>query len=236
MFIPQINIMYFCGNYRSLMTKKAIVVGASGLIGSNLLSILLSHPDYSEVLIIARKKTKSTNLKLKQIVTDLDHLNEHAAEITGAVIFCCIGTTKSQTPDENEYRKIDHDYPVKLAEIALKNGIEQFHLISAIGANEASSNFYLKTKGETERDVTAVGLPATFIYQPSVLVGRTVKQRLGEEIAVVVLKVIGPLLFGRFKKYRAIKAGDVAKAMFNQSLKNKTGVFIYTSDKITKRA
>ncbi len=218
------------------MTKKAIIVGASGLIGSNLLSILLSHPDYSEVLIIARKKTKSTNIKLKQITTDLDHLDEHVDEIKGDVIFCCIGTTKSQTPDEDEYRKIDHDYPVKLAEIALKNGIKEFHLISAIGANEASSNFYLRTKGETERDIKAVGLPVTFIYQPSILAGRKVKQRLGEEIAVVVLKVIGPLLFGRFKKYRAIKAVDVARAMFNQSLKNKTGVFTYTSDKIKKRA
>jgi len=218
------------------MTKKAIIVGASGLIGSSLLNILLTHPDYSEVLIIARKKTKSSSIKLKQIITDLDLLDEHIDEIKGDVLFCCLGTTKSQTPDENEYRKIDHDYPVKLAEIAFKNGIAQFHFVSAIGANALSSNFYLKTKGETERDIKAIGLESIFIYQPSFLEGRKVRQRTGEKIAIAVLKVIGPFLFGSLKKYRAIKASDVAKAMFNQSLKNKTGVFTYTSDKIKKRA
>jgi uncharacterized protein YbjT (DUF2867 family) len=143
-----------------LMTKKAIIVGASGLIGSKLLDILLAQPDYTEVLIIGRKKTKIKNTKITQLVVEFEHLDHYAPSITGDVIFCCLGTTKNVTPDLNEYRKIDHDYPLQLAEIALKNDIEQYHLVSAIGANSKSSNFYTKMKGDTEYDIKKVGLKA----------------------------------------------------------------------------
>src|SRR4051812_14212090 len=128
------------------MGKKAIIAGASGLIGSNLLQILLAENGYDQVLIIVRKEMPINHPKLKQLVVDFDKLDDHAAEITGDVIFCCLGTTKALTPDTVMYRKIDHDYPVKLAEIGLKNGVQQFHLVSAIGANAQSSTFYLKLK------------------------------------------------------------------------------------------
>jgi uncharacterized protein YbjT (DUF2867 family) len=219
-----------------LMTKKAIIVGASGLIGSKLLDILLTQPDYGEVLSISRKKIKSANTKLKQLIVEFEHLDQFEESITGNVIFCCLGTTKSQTPDEGEYRKIDHDYPVALADIALKNGIDEYHLVSAIGANSESSNFYTKLKGNTEEDIKKLGLPSLHIYEPSVLIGYRKKTRPLESVAIVVMKIIGPFLLGRLKKYRAIKADDVAKAMYKQSLKNKVGVFTYTSDKIKKRA
>jgi len=218
------------------MTRKAVIIGASGLIGSNLLAILLAQPDYAEVLSIARKKTKSINTKLKQIVVDFDHLEDHADEITGDVLFCCIGSTKKETPNPEDYRSIDHDYPVKLAEIALRNGIEQFHLVSAIGANSSSSNFYTKLKGDTEDDIKKVGLKGLFIYQPSVLLGQRKKGRPLELIAGAFMKIIGPFLLGGLKKYRAITALNVAKAMFKKSLKNKEGIFTYTSDKIKQKA
>jgi uncharacterized protein YbjT (DUF2867 family) len=169
-------------------------------------------------------------------VIDFDHLDKHSAAITGDVIFCCLGSTKNITPDLVEYRKIDHDYPVKLAEIALENGIGQFHLVSSIGANSESSNFYTKMKGDTEDDIKKVGLKSLHIYEPSVLIGHRKKSRPMERIAIGFMKLVGPLLIGRLKKYRAIQAGDVAKAMYFQSLKNKTGVFTYTSDKIIERS
>jgi uncharacterized protein YbjT (DUF2867 family) len=119
-----------------------------------------------------------------------------------------------------------------LAGIALKNGVGQYHLVSAIGANANSSNFYTKMKGETEDDIIKVGLNSLHIYQPSLLAGRNKNQRLGERIANAVMKIINPLLLGGLKKYRSIPAATVAIAMYKQSLKNKTGVFTYTSDKI----
>jgi Predicted nucleoside-diphosphate-sugar epimerases len=218
------------------MTKKAIIVGASGLIGSTLLDILLAQPDYTAVLGIGRKKIKLTNKKLTKIIADFDHLNEWENQLKGDVIFCCLGTTRRDTPNLDDYRKVDHDYPVRLAEIAVRNGIDQYHYVSAVGARSASSNFYTRIKGDTEGALKKVGLKGLFIYQPSLLIGHRNKPRLMDNIAVFVMKIIGPLLVGRLKKYRAINALDVAKAMYKQSLKNKAGVFTYTSDEIKKRA
>jgi uncharacterized protein YbjT (DUF2867 family) len=214
------------------MTNKAIIVGASGLIGSKLLNILLNSNGYDEVLSIARKKTRVTNTKLTQLVIDFDHLDNYAQSITGNALFCCLGTTKKQTPNLTDYRKIDHDYPVKLAEIALKNGVEQYHLVSSMGANAKSSSFYLKMKGDTEEDLKKVDLNSLFVYQPAMLIGHRKKARTGEWLMFGLMKLIDPLLLGSLKKYRSIPAQTVAMAMFKQSLKNKTGVFTYTSDKI----
>ncbi|GAA4103454.1 NAD-dependent epimerase/dehydratase family protein [Mucilaginibacter panaciglaebae] len=218
------------------MTKKAVIVGASGLIGSKLLDVLLAQPDYTEVLSISRKKIKLSNKKLKKIVADFDHLNNYEDEITGDVIFCCLGTTRRDTPDLDDYRKVDHDYPVRLAQIALKKGIDQYHYVSAMGARSESSNFYTKIKGDTENDLKKVGLKGLFIYQPSILIGHRNKPRVLESIAVFVMKIIGPLLVGKLKKYRAINALDVAKAMYKQSLTNQSDIITYTSDEIKKRA
>jgi uncharacterized protein YbjT (DUF2867 family) len=218
------------------MTKKAVIVGASGLIGSNLLNILLTQPDYGEILVVGRKKTKIKNTKITQLIVEFEHLDHYAPQITGDVIFCCLGTTRRVTPNLAEYRRIDHDYPIKLGEIALQNGIGQYHFVSAIGANSQSSNFYTKMKGDTEEELKKVGLKSLHIYEPSLLIGNRKKSRPLEKIAGVVMRIIGPLLIGSLKKYRAITAIDVAKAMFKQSLKNKKGVHTYTSDQIQKRA
>jgi uncharacterized protein YbjT (DUF2867 family) len=219
-----------------LMTKKAIIAGASGLIGSKLLDILLAQPDYAEVLIIGRKKNKIKNTKITQLIVEFEHLDHYAPSITGDVIFCCLGTTKKVTPNLAEYRKIDHDYPLQLAELAFKKGIGQYHLVSALGANSKSSNFYTKMKGDTEDDIKKVGLNNLHIYEPSLLIGYRKRSRPFERIAIVIMKIISPLLQGRLKKYRAIKAIDVAKAMYKQSLKHTSGVFTYTSDIIKQKA
>lgn len=214
------------------MLNKAIIAGASGLIGGLLLDILLKAPEYNEVVILVRKKLPVTHEKLKQLIVDFDRLNDYSNMITGDVIFCCLGSTRKKTPDLKEYRKIDHDYPLRLAEIAKANGIGQYHLVSAIDANADSSNFYTKMKGETERDIKNVGLRSLYIYQPSFLTGDRKESRILERIFIPVMKIIDPLLFGKLKKYRSIPATIVARAMFKQSIDNKEGVFIYTSDKI----
>jgi uncharacterized protein YbjT (DUF2867 family) len=218
------------------MTKKAIIVGATGLIGSKLLGILLADSSYGEVLVIGRKKIRVRNTKLTQLIVEFEYLDHYAASITGDVLFCCIGTTRHQTPDLVEYRKIDHDYPVTLAEIAVKNGIGQYHLVSAIGANAKSSTFYTRLKGETEEDIKNTGLQSLHIYQPSILIGRRKRMRILEWLAIAVMVVAGPFLIGSLKKYRAIKGSTVAAAMFKRSLKYKPGVFIYTSDIIKQNA
>ena len=216
------------------MTKKAIIVGASGLIGSKLLNIIFDNDGYNQILLIARKKTRIIDNRVTQLVIDFEQLNEYATEITGDVLFCCMGTTKDKTPDRWEYSKIERDYPVKLAEIALKNGIKQFHTVSSVGANAKSPVFYLKTKGESEAGLKNTGLTSLHIYQASLLTGRRKTSRKLEKLAIGIMKIVNPFLFGGLKKFRSIPASTVAMAMFKQSLKNEQGVFTYTSDKIKK--
>ena len=214
------------------MAKRAIIAGASGLIGSLLLEIVLENKEYDEVLILVRKKLLLQHIKLKQLVVNFDRLAEHADLLTGDVVFCCLGSTRKKTPDLTVYRKIDHDYPLQLAEIALENKIGQYHLVSALGANPAASNFYLKMKGETEADIKKVGLHSLHIYQPSFLTGDRKEKRAGERFLLSLSKIIDPLLIGGLKKYRSIPAATVARAMYNESLINQAGIFIHPSDKI----
>jgi uncharacterized protein YbjT (DUF2867 family) len=217
------------------MARKAVVVGGSGLIGRLLINLLLKSAEYREVVSLGRKKISSTNNKLTQHIVDFSSLESRADLIKGDVLFCCLGSTRKKTPDLDEYRKIDHDYPVKLAEIAHANGVSQFHLVSALGANKKSSNFYSRMKGETEEDIKAIGLNCLFIYQPSLLTGHRHEHRSMERIAVALMTVLNPFLLGGLRKYRSIPAETVAKAMYKQSLQKKKGVHIYTSDKIKKR-
>ena len=214
------------------MSNKAVIAGASGLIGSKLLNILLHEPYYDEVLILVRKELPVSHKKLVQRLIDFDNLDEHVAAITGHSVFCCLGSTRKKTPDLTTYRKIDHDYPLKLAQLAKQNGVEQYHLVSAIGANSHSSNFYTKMKGEVEEAIEKVGLKCLHIYQPSVLTGGRKESRPAERFIIGVMNVIDPLLVSGLKKYRSISAGTVARAMFNESIKKQEGVFVHASDKI----
>ncbi len=218
------------------MKYKAVIAGASGLIGNLLLEQLLNHPNYQEVLVLARQGLNLRHVKLKQLVVDFDRLDNYQNEINGHAFFCCLGTTRSKTPDQKIYRKIDHDYPVQLAKIGAKNSMQQFHLVSSLGADKNSSFFYTKLKGETEEDVKKVKFNSIHIYQPSLLIGNRQEKRTAEPIVTVLAKCIDPLLIGNLKKYKSINAETVAKAMVNQSLKNNSGVFTYPSDQIKKLA
>ncbi len=219
------------------MAHKAVIIGASGLIGRSLVDYLLVSKDYTEVTSLARKKLPVHSSKLKQIIIDFDKLEDYADEINGRAIFCCIGSTRRETPDLEDYYKIDHDYPVKMAEIGIKNGVKQYHLVSSIGADAGSSNFYLKMKGETENDIKAFPFKSAHIYQPSVLVGPRTDSTKVERLIIKLMVVFNVFLWGGLKKYRSIEAKVVARAMYKRSLKkNMEGVFVYPSDEIKKLA
>ncbi|MBS7565797.1 NAD(P)H-binding protein [Mucilaginibacter sp. Bleaf8] len=218
------------------MANKAVIAGASGLIGSELLQLLLHENFYDEVLVLVRKELPVQHKKLVQLVIDFDQLQNHAHAINGHAVFCCLGSTRAKTPDIKQYYKIDHDYPVQLAQIALQNNVPQYHLISAIGANPKSGNFYTRLKGETGADVAKVGIKSVHIYQPSLLTGNRKEHRLGERIATVLMKGLNPLLLGGLKKYRSIPAATVARAMYKQSLNTDEGLFIHPSDHIKQLA
>ena len=216
--------------------KKAVIAGASGLVGGHLLEIILNDSYYQEVLVLTRKEIPIQHKKLVQLVIDFDKLNLHAEAITGDAIFCCLGSTRKKTPNLSDYRKVDFDYPVKMGEIAKNNGIGQYHLVSSIGANMHSGNFYTKLKGETEYALINLALPCLHIYQPSALTGERKDRGLLEKFVLGIMSVIDPILLGSLKKYRSIAAKTVAQAMYNQSFKAEDGLFIHPSDHIKKLA
>ncbi|MEO5910017.1 MAG: NAD(P)H-binding protein [Pelobium sp.] len=214
------------------MGKKAILLGATGLIGSKLLTLLIQHEKYESFTVFVRSKMALDHPKLNQIITDFKNLDHLKNEISGDVIFSCLGSTKNKTPDLAVYKKIDHDYPLYFAHEGLKNGIKSFHIVSSLGADSKSSNFYTKMKGEIEDDLKEIGFDSTFIYQPSFLKGNRSENRPIEKILNPIMSVLDLLLFGPLKKYRSIEALDVAKAMLNESITNKRGIFVIESDKI----
>ncbi len=212
--------------------SKAVLIGATGLIGQNLLMKLLADDNYSEILVISRKRLNVTDPKLREIIINFDELANYSTEITGDVVFCCLGTTIKRTPDLAVYRKIDYQYPLDVARIAFANGAKQYHLVSAMGADVKSRLFYSRTKGEVERDLQQIPFEAIHIYRPALLDGDRKEERVAENIMIGLFRFINPILIGPLKKYRSIKIEKVAEAMLSNSNTHKNGVHIYASDQI----
>ncbi|WP_276364343.1 nucleoside-diphosphate sugar epimerase [Daejeonella sp. H1SJ63] len=214
------------------MSYKVILVGGSGLIGSCLLSELRSSDEISDILLVARSASGISDPKIRELILNFDDLDSHAEELKADIIFSCLGTTTGKTPDANLYRKIDLEYPLKMLHIGMNKGLKQFHIVTSIGADAASSNSYLKLKGELENSLKSSGVPSLHIYQPSFLKGERREKRPAEIIMNILSVIIDPLLIGPLKKYKSIKAKTVAKTMLKQSLKDLKGTFIYPSIQI----
>lgn len=207
--------------------KKAILFGASGFIGTELLHELLNSNDYEQVTIVVRKPLNMQHPKLKMLLGDFNSLPQLKSDIVADDIFIALGTTKKNTPNEKEYYQIDHDYPVLAAKIAKMNGAKAVFVVSAIGANVKSTIFYTKTKGELERDVIALDFDHTHIFQPSILLGNRNENRPIEKIGIKLFTVLNPLFFGGLQKYKGIEGKSVAKAMYNAAKNNSEKVKIY---------
>ena len=216
------------------MGKKAVIFGASGMVGRQLLRVMIDSDDYKEIVIVMRTPFQFQHSKLTQIIADFSTIENHKQALQADAFFCCLGTTRKKTPDLKQYYQIDHDYPLKAAQIAKELGVKQYHLVSALGANAESKIFYSRTKGEVENDIISLQLPATYVYRPSLLVGKRKEKRLGEKVGEILLKMFNPLLFGKGKHWRSIKASQVAYKMYQNSLKPKDGIHIILSEDIKK--
>jgi uncharacterized protein YbjT (DUF2867 family) len=193
--------------------KTAIVLGATGLTGGELLERLLKDSRYGKIRLFSRSATGVKNDKIEEHLVDLLELEKHAEKFTADEVYCCIGTTQAKTPDEETYHKIDYGIPVTAAKLAKKNGIPRFLVISALGADEESRFFYNRTKGEMERDVLAQKIPETYIFEPSLIAGKRDEKRPFEAAWQKVMSVGNHLLVGPLKKYRSIPARKIADAM-----------------------
>jgi len=215
--------------------KIALVFGATGLTGSHLVELLSENPFYTEIIVFNRRRVGYHYPKVREIVADIQNTNEIARMINGDDLFCCIGTTKKKAGSKEKFREIDYGIPVEIARIAKANGIRTFLYMSSIGANSHTSNFYLRTKGETEDALKAFNFPSLVILRPSMLLGKRRERRIGESMGKVVMGLFGVFLIGKLKKYRAIFADDVARAMIKLSLYSK-GLKIAESDELRNLA
>ncbi len=218
------------------MSKKAIILGSSGLIGGLLLDLLTHDANYSEIIVFNRKPLLNIHKKVKEIIVDFVDLNSVQIPENIDVIFCCLGSTKSKTPNLIDYKKVDFDIPLYFAKKGKELGVKQYHLVSALGANSTSSNFYSKLKGDIEEAIKKIEIEGTFIYQPSILLGKRLETRILERIGIIFMRLLNPILIGNLKKYRAIEAQNVAKVMQHISNQNLSGLYTYTSDKINELA
>lgn len=193
--------------------KTAILLGATGLTGGKLLEILLEDDEYSEIKLFSRSSVGISHPKIKEYLGDMLRLDDFAHEFTGDVVFCCIGTTKSKTPDKDFYKKIDFGIPKSAAILAKRNGIQTFIVISALGANPRSRVFYNRIKGEMESAVLEEHLPNTYILQPSLIGGKRKEKRMGEWIFKQIMKLMQIVLVGPLDKFRSISPETIAKCM-----------------------
>ncbi|MEO8799988.1 MAG: NAD(P)H-binding protein [Polyangiaceae bacterium] len=211
--------------------KTAVMIGATGLVGSQVLVQLLADDRFSKVISFGRRKTDNASAKLEERVVDFDDPSSWHSDVKGDVAFSCLGTTLKQAGSKEAQKKIDYSYQVHFAEAAKANGIGAYALCSAAGANAKSAMFYSRIKGELDRDVSALGFERTRIFRPSLLLGdRGERARFGEKLAAPLLRGLNAI--GIARKSRGIEGSTVARAMVRTALGGEPGVAIYTLDEV----
>lgn len=201
--------------------KTALVLGGTGLTGMYVLKNLIENDAYDKIILLTRRAVSPKSDKIVNITTDFNDLTflEQIDQVDS--IFSCLGTTKKQTPDLNQYRKIEIGIPYKVIQYCLnhKKGLQNVHFISAIGADANAKNFYLNIKGEAELCLQLLDIPHLFIYRPSLLLGNRKESRLGEDVGQFIAPAINKLLMGSMTKYKALHAKDLAKSMIINDLR-----------------
>lgn len=219
-----------------IMGKTAIVLGASGLTGSYLLKKLIKDESFDSIKLFSRNTLKGLPEKVKQYTGDLLKLDAFAADFTGDVVFCCIGTTAKKTPNKDLYKAIDYGIPVAAAQLCKRNNIPTFLVISAMGADKDSRVFYNSVKGEMEAAVIQQKLKHTIVFRPSLIDGPRHEKRFLESVGLIVLKGLQPLFIGGLKKYKIIHAEHIAQALLEASKGPSKGVEIIESHNIKELA
>lgn len=209
------------------ISSTALLAGATGLVGTHLLPLLLDR--YESVTVLTRRPIENPHPRLVQLITSFDTLPEFDAPKD---VYCTLGTTIKKAGSQEAFRKVDHDYVLDIARQAAAAGSRQFLVVSSVGADRRSPNFYLRTKGELEDALSALPFQALHIFHPSLLMGRRAETRVAERMGIAVAKLAAPLLLGSFCKYRPIPASAVARAMASAARQAQAGRHIYSYTEI----
>jgi uncharacterized protein YbjT (DUF2867 family) len=221
-----------------LQQRTALIAGATGLVGNELLHLLLAAPHYVKVQALVRRPLSAKELplqhdKLEQIVVpNLGQTAQYAPRLRAHDVFCCLGTTMKQAGSKTAFRLVDYDYPTQIAGAALAAGAKQLLIVTALGSSKTSPIFYSRVKGEVEDAVCTLGYGSVSVVRPSFLLGHRKEQRMGEKIGIAVAGLLSPLLVGPLKKYRGIEAAAVARAMLYLATHPVPGNCFYDSDQL----
>lgn len=209
-------------------TKVALLAGASGLTGGRVLDALLDAPDFSRVIAVTRRPLKREHARLANRIVQFDRLETQLQGTVCDVALCCLGSTRARAGSRDSFREVDVDYVVSFARAALAAQAQRFVVVSSVGANPSSRNFYLRTKGEMEQELESVGFAALDILQPGLLIGWRHEMRPLELLGVAVTPLTNLFLVGNRAAYRGISVRTVAAAMVGATRSGRKGVQRYT--------
>lgn len=207
--------------------KQALVLGATGLVGTELVKQLAEDADYASVTVLVRKPMAFRHPKVKEILTDYEKLETYREAFRTDAVYCCLGTTIKTAGSKTAFRRVDLDYPVQAAGLAREEGVRWFAVISALGASESSLYFYNRTKGEMERRLRDTGLPSLYLFRPSLLLGDRKEQRTVESAAAALSRALPFLWAGPMRRYKPVQAAAVAAAMRAAVREGPAGTHIY---------
>lgn len=217
------------------MGKTALIAGSTGLVGSLCLKLLLEHPAYERVVAVVRSGQGISHPKYFEKIVSFEDLG-NVPMVPAQEAFCALGTARKKAGSKDAFYRVDHDYVANFAYWARGGGAELFSLVSSVGANPNSGNFYLATKGDVEQAIKEQHFPRVDVFRPGQLLGHRKEPRLGEQIGEAVLKMVKPLLAGPLRQYRAIEASQVAAAMVAMAQQKSLGFRTYVYDQILEAA
>jgi uncharacterized protein YbjT (DUF2867 family) len=206
--------------------KTALVAGSTGLIGHQLLKLLLASNRYDKVTALTRSELDISHPKLVQLKVDYTKLELHKDHLKADDVFCCLGTTMAKARTKEKFYQVDFTFPLMLAKIATAHHAEQFLLVSALGADKHASIYYNRVKGELEEAVATLNFQSIHIFRPSLLLGPRSESRPGEDAAKIFYKIFWFLIP---PKYKAIPSEQVSKAMLYFAAREQKGIFIHES-------
>ncbi len=213
------------------MGKIAAIFGATGLVGKSLLEQLLRNDDYIKIIVFNRRLQNYNSAKIDEVLLDWNDVERIKNQLIADELYCCVGTTIKKAGSKENFQKVDFQIPIILAQIAEQNKIKKLLIVSSLGANAQSNNFYLQTKGKMEEEVLKFNIPKIHFFRPSMLLGKREEFRTGEELGKMVMKIFNPLMIGSLRKYKAIPAEVVARAMIKTAAENSPKVF-FNSDEL----
>lgn len=220
----------------ALSTRTALVAGASGLVGSQVLRLLLEDPTYSRVTVLARRELPLSHKKLEQRIASFDRLAQIADFPRVHDVFCCLGTTMKQAGSPDAFRKVDFTYVVELARVAVRHRASQFLVVTAVGADPQSRILYSRVKGETEEALRRLQFESIQIFRPSLVVGARAQGRPAERVAWLLGLLVAWAFVGPLSKYRPIKAETIARAMVRLAREAPRGTHVYEWKEIRRHA